>query len=95
MYSTACIFSEDCSSVPTPHAQADVLNSMRANNKCFAVFAARQVKAQFKPDAKLLIGYKTKRSAEACRLLADAGFTELFNVESRTFMKTRLQQAWE
>ncbi|CAN0026951.1 unnamed protein product [Ascophyllum nodosum] len=54
-----------------------------------------RVKAQFKPDAKLLIGYKTKRSAEACRLLADAGFTELFNVESRTFMKTRLQQAWE
>lgn len=53
------------------------------------------MKAQFKLDAKLLIGYKTKRSAEACRLLAEAGFTSLYNVESRSFVKTREQQAWE
>ena len=54
-----------------------------------------QMKAQFDLSAKLLIGCKTKRSAEACRLLVDAGFTEIYNVESQTFMRTRAPQVWE
>ena len=54
-----------------------------------------QMKEQFDVSAKLLIGCKTNRSAEACRLLVDAGFTEIYNVESQIFMRTRAPQVWE
>lgn len=54
-----------------------------------------QMKEQFDLSAKLLIGCKTNRSAEACRLLVDAGFTEIYNVESQIFMRTRAPQVWE
>eukprot|EP00752_Nemacystus_decipiens_P012248 g10857.t1 len=52
------------------------------------------VKAQFDLDAKLLIGCKTERSAKACQLLVDAGFTQIYNVESQIFMRTRAPQVW-
>ncbi|CAM9266880.1 unnamed protein product [Discosporangium mesarthrocarpum] len=50
---------------------------------------------RFGKDAKLLVGCKTKRSALACQALADAGFKEVFNVESRIFLKTRQTQGWD
>ena len=53
-----------------------------------------QMKAQFGLDAKLLIGCKTDRSAKACQLLVDAGFTQIYNVESQIFMRTRAPQVW-
>ncbi|CAN0100670.1 unnamed protein product [Hapterophycus canaliculatus] len=52
------------------------------------------MKAQFDLNAKLLIGCKTARSAKACQLLVDAGFTEVYNVESQIFMRTRAPQVW-
>lgn len=53
------------------------------------------MKAQYDLDAKLLIGCKTNRSGKACQLLADAGFTEIYNVESQIFMRTRAPDVWE
>lgn len=55
----------------------------------------QQMKTQFALDDKLLIGCKTNRSAEACRLLVEAGFTQVFNVESQLFMRTRAPEVWE
>ncbi|CAM9436265.1 unnamed protein product [Ectocarpus fasciculatus] len=52
------------------------------------------MKARFDLDAKLLIGCKTYRSAKACQLLVDAGFTEIYNVESQIFMRTRAPEVW-
>lgn len=59
---------------------------------CLCLFL--QMKAQFDLDAKLLIGCKTDRSAKACQLLVDAGFTQVHNVESQIFMRTRAPQVW-
>ncbi|CAM9424241.1 unnamed protein product [Ectocarpus sp. 4 AP-2014] len=52
------------------------------------------MKARFDLDAKLLIGCKTYRSAKACQLLVAAGFTEIYNVESQIFMRTRAPEVW-
>ncbi|CAB1121551.1 unnamed protein product [Ectocarpus sp. CCAP 1310/34] len=52
------------------------------------------MKARFDLDAKLLIGCKTYRSAKACELLVAAGFTEIYNVESQIFMRTRAPEVW-
>ena len=48
------------------------------------------VTARYPKDTKLLIGCRAgARSGLACKRLADAGFTTLFNVESGNYLRTR------
>ncbi|CAM9563640.1 unnamed protein product [Sphacelaria rigidula] len=66
----------------------DSLDFEKMDWKLMSDFVDR-VKSQFSLDSKLLIGCKTSRSETACQVLAEAGFTEIYNVQSQTFMKTR------
>ncbi|CAM9142388.1 unnamed protein product [Choristocarpus tenellus] len=53
-----------------------------------------KMEARFSKDAKLIVGSKTRRSAMACQALVDAGFTEVYNVESQSFIKSG-GKAWD
>mmetsp|Transcript_17322 Transcript_17322/g.25670 ORF Transcript_17322/g.25670 Transcript_17322/m.25670 type:complete len:181 (-) Transcript_17322:26-568(-) len=51
----------------------------------------KEMEEMFSKDAKLLVGCKANsRSAIACKKLVEKGFTNVWNVESGGFMKTRL-----
>eukprot|EP00953_Heterococcus_sp_UTEX-ZZ885_P030618 16173-Heterococcus_DN1.PRE.2 len=50
----------------------------------------RDVQARYGVDSKLLVGCRAGyRSGAACKLLAEAGYKHLWNVESGAWLKTR------